>query len=250
MVDAVVLAGSPNSGPLKECSPVPYEALIPIGPKAMVQYVVEALLAARGVGRVVVVGPRELEGCLAGFPVELVPPGKDLLENVLRALERLPGAGRVLVASSDIPLLTPRAVEDFLEQCRGREADLYYPVVPREAVERSFPGPSRRTYVRLRDGVFTGGNLFLVNPEVVPRCLGFGQRFIAARKSPWKLCRLLGAVFLLRYLLRRLSIEEARDRVSRLMGIRGEVVISRYAEVGVDVDKPADLEMVAAVLRG
>ena len=44
MVDAVVLAGSTNNGPLKECSPVRHEALIPIGDKTMVEHVVDALL--------------------------------------------------------------------------------------------------------------------------------------------------------------------------------------------------------------
>lgn len=33
MVDAVVLAGSPNNGPLRECSTVSHEALIPFMPK-------------------------------------------------------------------------------------------------------------------------------------------------------------------------------------------------------------------------
>lgn len=250
MIEAVVLAGSPNSGPLKECSPVPYEALIPIGSKAMVQYVVEALLKARGIGRVVVVGPPELQGYFWESRVQLVPAGGNLLENVQRALVELPEAKRVLLVSSDIPLLTPRAVEDFLELCRDQGADLYYPIVPKEVVEKRFPGPLRRTYVSLRDGTYTGGNLFLLNPAVVPRCLEFGQRLIEARKSPWRLCRLLGAGFLLRYLLRLVSLKEAQDRVSRLLGIRGEVVISRYPEVGVDVDKPVDLELVTAVLRG
>ena len=37
MVDAVVLAGSPNNGPLRECSTVSHEALIPLGAKTMVE---------------------------------------------------------------------------------------------------------------------------------------------------------------------------------------------------------------------
>ena len=31
MVDAIVLAGSSNDGPLKDCSSARYEALIPVG---------------------------------------------------------------------------------------------------------------------------------------------------------------------------------------------------------------------------
>ncbi|MGB9804169.1 nucleotidyltransferase family protein [Desulfofundulus sp.] len=250
MVDAVVLAGSPNNGPLKECSPVPYEALIPIGSKTMVQYVVEALIRARGVDRIVVVGPRhELVNQLKDDRVRVVPAGSGLLENVQRGLEELPGTHRVLLVSSDIPLITPRAIEDFLELCKGQDADLYYPIVPKEVVERRFAVPVRRTYVSLKEGVFTGGNLFLLNPEVVSRCLPLGQQLVDARKSPLRLCRLVGLSFLFRFLLHRVTLEEAQARVSRLLGIRGVVVISHYPEVGVDVDKPVDLALVTRTLQ-
>ncbi|SHI64518.1 nucleotidyltransferase family protein [Desulfofundulus thermosubterraneus] len=250
MVDAVVLAGSPNNGPLKECSPVPYEALIPIGSKAMVQYVVEALALARGVDRIVVVGPREeLANHLKDDRVKVVPAGSSLLENVQRGLKELAGTRRVLLVSSDIPLITPRAIEDFLELCQDQEADLYYPIVPKEAVDSRFANPVRRTYVSLKEGIFTGGNLFLLNPEVVSRCLPLGEQLVAARKSPLRLCRLVGLGFLIRFLLHRVTLEEAQARVSRLLGIRGVVVISRYPEVGVDVDKPVDLALVARTLQ-
>ncbi|MBE3586905.1 MAG: nucleotidyltransferase family protein [Thermoanaerobacter sp.] len=251
MVDAVVLAGSPNNGPLRECSPVPYEALIPIGSKAMVQYVVEALMLARGVNRIVVVGPREeLVNCLQDSRVRVVSStGGGLLDNVQRGLKELPGARRVLLVSSDIPLITPRAIEDFLDLCRDQEADLYYPIIPKDAVDSRFTNPVRRTYVSLKEGIFTGGNLFLLNPEVVSRCLPLGEQLVAARKSPLRLCRLVGLGFLIRFLLHRVTLEEAQARVSRLLGIRGVVVVSRYPEVGVDVDKPVDLALVARTLQ-
>lgn len=249
MVDAVVLAGSPNNGPLKECSPVPYEALIPIGSKSMVQYVVDALVQTRGVERIVVVGPREeLANHLKGTEVLIAPAGNNLLENVQRGLVELPGTRRVLLVTSDIPLITPQAIEDFLELCQDQRADLYYPIVPREVVERRFTASVRRTYVSLKDGMFTGGNIFLVNPEVVSRCLLQGQRLVDARKSPLRLSRLVGLGFLIRFLFHRVTVEEAEARVSRLLGIRGSVIISRYPEVGVDVDKPVDLALARTLL--
>ncbi|HHW44175.1 NTP transferase domain-containing protein [Desulfofundulus thermobenzoicus] len=250
MVDAVVLAGSPNNGPLKECSPVPYEALIPIGDKSMVRYVVDALTQSRSIARIAVVGPREeLSVDLQGTGALVVPAGGSLLENVQGGMEALSGARRVLLVSSDIPLITPGAIEDFLEQCRDQRADLYYPIVPREAVESRFKSGVQRTYVSLKEGVFTGGNIFLLNPEVVSRCLPLGQQLVDARKSPLRLCRLVGLGFLLRFLLHRVTLKEAEARVSRLLGVQGCVVISRYPEVGVDVDKPVDLALVTRALQ-
>jgi len=155
--------------------------------------------------------------------------------------------GRVLLSTSDIPLLTPQSIEDFINQCQDQEADLYYPIVAKEVVESRFAN-SPRTYVNLREGMFTGGNVFLLNPAIVEECIPRGEQIIKARKSPMKLCRLVGMMFLLKFLARSITLEEAQDKVSRLLGIRGRVVISGYPEVGVDVDKPSDLELITRTL--
>lgn len=244
MVDAVVLAGSSNNGLLRECSPVPYEALIPVGPKTMVEYVVEALLKARQIRRVQVIGPaNELSPLLAGDRVSVADSAGGIMENIEAGLNRLSGEKRVLLVTSDIPMLTPSAVDDFINLCGDMSGDLYYPVISRPVVEKKFP-LTRRTYVTLKEGVFTGGNLFLINPAVFKRCVENGQKIINLRKSPLGLCRLLGLGFVIKFLVRSLTLREAEKKVSQLLGIRGVVVVSKFPEVGVDVDKPGDLELV------
>jgi GTP:adenosylcobinamide-phosphate guanylyltransferase len=67
-VDAVVLAGG---GGIEEGAPV--KALLPIGSRVMVDYVVEALKNSRGIERIVLVGPDELRSHYdqtAAFPEE------------------------------------------------------------------------------------------------------------------------------------------------------------------------------------
>ncbi|HAP93503.1 MAG TPA: hypothetical protein DCM26_02615 [Desulfotomaculum sp.] len=247
-VDAVVLAGSLNNGQLREYSPVPYEAQIPIGSKTMVEYVLDALLKSSYVERMVIAGPGDLlpPGLDTGR-VQVISPGSSVLENVQSGIDCLPSARRVLVVTSDIPLLTVQAVDGFLEQCTDQTVDLFYPVVSRDIMESRFAGV-KRTYVRLREGIFTGGNLFLLNPVVLPRCLAKGKELVAARKNPWRLSRLIGITFLIKFLLRRLSLKEAEVKVSKLLGIKGVAVISQYPEIGFDVDKPADLEQVTGIL--
>ncbi|GBF32838.1 hypothetical protein DCCM_1034 [Desulfocucumis palustris] len=242
MVDAIVLAGSPNTGPLKECSPARYEALISIGGKTMVEYVVEALNSSKKINNIVVVGPRdELAEIMPGY-VTVVPAGNSLLENLMEGLRHLSGTEKVLMATCDIPMITPQAIENFLDLCSGKQADIYYPVISKKDVERIYPCTSR-TYVSLKEGRFTGGNLFLFKPEVVEGCMKKGQQLVAARKSPVKMCKLLGTVFLIKFLLRQVSLREAESRVSTVLGVSGAVVISSYPEVGVDVDKPSDLQL-------
>jgi GTP:adenosylcobinamide-phosphate guanylyltransferase len=147
------------------------------------------------------------------------------------------------VVNADIPLITPEALNNFLTMVCDDTIDIYYPVVPKEIIQDRFPC-AERTYVNLKEGIFTGGNLFLINPDIVEVCSEKGQEFVNLRKSPIKLCKLLGLPFVIKFLLHRLSMNEVECKVSSLMNIKGAGVISSYPEVGIDVDKPSDLELV------
>ncbi len=250
MIDALVLAGSLNNGALRGCSTARYEAMIDIKGKLMVEYVVDALRQCERIGRIVIVGPKRdlAEYFKTGGREVVVEHGGHLTENVLRGLHELSGAQRVLLVTSDIPLITHQAIENFIDLCGNGQADLYYPVVPRELVEKQY-STSRRTYVQLKEGVYTGGNIFLFNPGIAEECIPRGQKLVDARKSPLKLCRLVGLLFLIKFLMKSISLQEAQKKVSNLLGIKGRVVISSYPEVGVDVDKPSDLELVSKQLE-
>ena len=249
MIDALVLAGSSNSGALSECSSADYEAMIDINGKLMVEYVIKALQDCKRIERIVIVGPKtELsEYFPPQGPVILVDQKGLLMENVLRGLKELPGAQRVLLSTSDIPLITVQGIDNFIDLCGDKQADMYYPVIAKESVEQKYSA-SNRTYVHLKEGVYTGGNIFLFNPQIVKECLLKGQQLIEARKSPIKLCLLVGMLFLIKFLTKRLSLQEAERKVSQLLEIEGKVVISPYPELGVDVDKPSDLALVAKQL--
>ncbi len=246
MYDAIILAGGEKSKELSKYTPHCYEALIDIAGKPMVTFVAEALAASRQVDRIFVLGPvAELASC--DFPPEthISASGPTIIETIRLGMRSLGHNRPVLVATADIPLLTADAVNDFLFQCGRIDADLYYPIVPKEVNEISYPG-NKRTYVRLREGVFTGGNLFLVNPAIVEQCALVAEQFIAERKHPLVLCRMLGWSFVIRFLLGVLSLKDVEKRVSELLGVQGAVVMSPYAELGIDVDKPSDLELVRA----
>ena len=55
---------------------------------------------------------------------------------------------------------------------------------------------------------------------------------------------------LLSYLAGLLTLEAALARLSRLAGAKAGVVVLPVAEAAVDVDKPEDLVLVEAILRG
>lgn len=248
MFNAVVLAGSPNTGSLKECSRAKSEALIKIGSRHMVEYVVETLLQSKLIGDIVVVGPqKELGKALKHPRVIVAEGGNTAVESLQVGLRHIETSTPVLIATSDIPLLSVEAVDDFIGLCRARQADVYYPIVSREVIEKTYPDVER-TYVSLQEGVFTGGNLFLVNPLVVDKCADLAQVIVNLRKSPFRLCQLMGLKFIIKFLLKKLSLSEVEEKVSELFEITAVAVISGYPEIGVDVDKPSDLAVVSACL--
>lgn len=244
MYDAIVLAGGVNSEQLRQYSRAEYEALIEIGGKPMVSFVVDALLNVAEIRNVVVVGPRsELSKCLVDSRIKIVESGNGIIDNVLVALDNMQPTEKVVIATADIPMLTPEAIKDFLERCSQIDADFYYPIVAKEENEKQYPG-MRRTYVKLREGTFTGGNIFLVNPQVVLNCVEAAKRIIVYRKQPLQLSRILGIKFIIQFLLGTLTLPEVARRVSEILTLRGAVIVSDYPEVGIDVDKPSDLDLV------
>ena len=215
----------------------------------MVVYVTEALAACPEVGRIFVVGPKaRLAGCPFGPTVTIVEGGDTIFSTAAKGLSLIEEDRQTIVATSDIPLLTPESVSDFVRQAAPLNAEFCYPIVTRETCENQFPGV-RRTYVRLKEGVFTGGNLFLVRPSVIQRCQQAAEEIIARRKAPLALCRLLGWRFVLGLLLGRLELPDLEKCVSKLLQLDGRVFVSRYAEIGLDVDKPSDLALVRQAAR-
>jgi len=122
-------------------------------------------------------------------------------------------------------------------------------VVERAVMERAFPG-SARTYVSLRDGRFCGGDVVLAHVHAVLSRQELLRELMARRKSPLRQARLVGIVPLLKLLSRRLSIAEAERIGGRTLGVRGKAIVSPYAELAMDVDKPHHLAIARRVLAG
>ncbi|MBC8450010.1 MAG: nucleotidyltransferase family protein [Chloroflexi bacterium] len=244
-IDALILAGAPETpDPLAVAEGVPRKVLMDVGGRPMLRWVLQALRASGRLGHLIVLGgePQDIAG-IAG-PAECLPVQGGLLDKVLAGLQRVvalhPQAEWALFACGDVPLLTPEAVNWFIDACLAEEADLYYPVVEQAVMEGDFPG-SARTYVSLREGRFCGGDAVLVRVHVALARQDLLRELMERRKSPLRQARLVGIVPLLKLLSRRLSIAEAERIGGRALGVRGKAIISSYAELAMDVDKPHHL---------
>ncbi|MEW5946986.1 MAG: nucleotidyltransferase family protein [bacterium] len=247
--DAIIMAGGEVPDDLREYTESRFKGLLRLGGRYMVEYVVDAVGGVAGVGRRVCIGPPdELGEALRGKVEKVLPPESSMMLNLKKGVGELSGAEWILVATCDVPLVTAAIIEDFLAACRRREADMYYPVVEKRVVEGKYPGVER-TYGRLRDGVFTGGNLFLVNPKVFTAHWHLIERAMALRKSPFRLLGMLGFFFIVKFVFRRLSLADIERKVEKIMGMRGVPVIVEHPEIGVDVDKESDYLLVRRILE-
>jgi len=252
-LDALVLAGAPpeNGDPLALAEGVSRKVLIDIHGHPMLWWVLQALRGSGRVHRMIVVGGKPEDVTGVEGPIEWMSSRGKLLDNVLAGLERLivlnPQAELALVVSGDMPLLTPEMVNYFIDACSREEADLYYPIVERSVMEQRFPG-SARTFVPLRDGRFCGGDMIMVRVSVALTQEKLIRDLLERRKRPWQQARLIGMRALIKFLLRRLSLAEAEELGSRALGIRGKAIVSPYAELGMDVDKPHQLAIVRQAL--
>ena len=245
-VDAVILAGAPNDGQLKEVSSEKWEATIPIYGKPMVNYVIEALKNSSRIAKIVVVAPLEIRDILTP-QIAVVEAGSSLPENIFRALDALEKENPVLLVTSDIPFIHAEAIDDFLDRCGELEGDVFYPLVSREANEQLYP-ETVRTYFTLKEGAFTGGNILLAHPQAIMNSRWIMDQIFERRKKPFKIIQMLGLFFILKFLTKQLALGELERRASEILGYRGVSIISPYPELGTDVDKPSDLELAEKII--
>ncbi len=247
MVNALVLAGSgPSDKDDKGLSNKPF---IMINGRPMVEYVIDALSHAAMVDRISVVGPKLLlERFIKDKVAHIIDQSKSIFDNLSRGIQPFKEDSRVLVAASDIPMITPGAVDHFIRTSQQLAADLCYPIVSKDINEQKFPG-TRRTYVKLKEGVFTGGNMMYLNPRMISACGEFAKKLWDYRKRPLKTSRLIGFSFSVRFLLGMLSISKLEERVSAILAYKVAAVISPYPEIGTDVDRAEDIELAKRYLQ-
>jgi hypothetical protein len=102
---------------------------------------------------------------------------------------------------------------------------------------------------KIKEGEFTGGNIFLLNPKSILDNRDKIDRIIEARKSKPELIKLFGISFVLRYLFKNLDLRSLEAKATSVLGSRVKGVPCPHAEVGFDVDKPEDYKIAMEVIR-
>lgn len=239
--NALVLAGS-RGGPdaVAQYAGVAEKAMIVIDGRTMLNRVVVALRQAGAARIVAAVSSDMVRDHALSLGVEAIAAAGGPSESAARGLVLL--GAPLLVTTCDHALLTPTWIVDFISDVPTR-ADVAVLVAHRTAIERDVP-QTKRTYLRFADGQWSGCNLFYLATPRAMKAIAFWQQVEADRKRPWRIVRRLGPLFVLRYAIGRLKLTTALNRIGELTGLRACAVVSASGLAAVDVDKPADLDLV------
>ena len=227
------------------------KSLLDVAGRPMVQWVLDAVAGSPRIDRILLVGLDEAVGLVCSKPLSYLAEQGSLLANAragIAAAGRLGGASQhLLMSTSDIPLITAEMVTFRADQIEQAGADLDYCIIERSVMEAGFPS-SRRSYVRMRDIEACGGDIHGVRLDMSYDD-ALWNRLLAARKNALKQAYLIGPDTALLLLLHLASVEWAERRIGRRLGIHARAQRCPFAQVGMDVDKPFQLEIVRQALQ-
>jgi hypothetical protein len=153
----------------------------------------------------------------------------------------------LLVTTADHALLDSKIVDQF---CRESEAaDIGIGVVERANLMKRLP-ESRRTWIKLRGGAYTGANLFALRSPSVAAAIELWRSVEQDRKKAWRLISLLGPAMLACAALRLVSLDEVLGQLGGRLALAIKAVRLTNPLAGVDVDKPEDHALVESILEG
>ncbi len=248
-MDAIVTAGGMPTldDPLASRLGNAPKSMMAVAGKPMIQWVLDALATSKGIGRVVVVGLPENVPLSFPGPLTLLPDTGSMIGNLqsgAKALAPFHTANDFLLAvSSDIPAITSAHVDWLLAQIETTPDELFFGVIERKVMEKRFPG-ANRTYLKLKDVEVCGSDMNALRINLISGGHPLAEQIISARKNPLKQAMLIGVDTLLAVFFRRVTLDQAAVRICSKLGISGRAVIVPFAELGMDVDKPHQLDLI------
>jgi GTP:adenosylcobinamide-phosphate guanylyltransferase len=253
---AIVLAADRGpDDPVAKAAGVPCKSLAPIGGIPMVFRVVKALKASEEVDAINLCGPPEsivnqtpeLGDLIASGKVNWFKNQATPSTSAYQVLQILPDEVPVILTTADHALLDARIVDHFCRQAQNTGCDVVIGIARLAEVAKAYP-QTRRTATRLADGAYCGCNLFAFLTPRARQAADFWRQVESQRKNPLRVIRVLGWIAVLRYLIGRLSLTEALDRISHRLGFKAGAVIMPFAQAAVDVDSVGDLELVKKIV--
>lgn len=256
VVNGIILGGGKISHLFAEMVGTDSKGLIQIDGRASIEYVVEAMRGVPGMRKIVLVADKSLylHHPVAAKLDGIIDEGPDIWHNLMRAIRYLNDDRKVLVSTSDIPLLTSEALCAFLGKC-DPAAELCVPITRKLPTQKLF-GNRIWVYLPLREGWITHTCNVLFDPRLLLRNQDFAERFLSRRKDLWGATGTVGLRFTIRFFLGwlfpglRFDAAEIGHEIEIMTGARKvQGVILDYPEIALDIDKPSDVDEIESFIR-
>lgn len=239
----VVAAGGLVKDPLASALGTPRKALAMVKGRTSLAWTLDAVRDA-GLTDCVIVSGDDVEPHV--HYGRLVAEGTGQVDNARRAVDAMPNADTVLFLPADAPLLSGPMLRAFVEQVEQRvdgasERWFAAGVCRLEPFQALFPR-MHVTPINLRDGAYLSGALYAASREGFFHALSVIEAMANSRKNQLGMLLKLGPLTVVKYLLHRVSIADAEERLGRLFDGQAIVVTDCDPLMAADIDDVADYD--------
>lgn len=246
-LDVILPAGGRVDATFAEQVGTHHKAIVELGGRTVLGRIIEAVRSLPEVRRIVVIGPKDVREHPDAAGADIVlDEGNTGPENIFRGLAALIGgdqaapptpnavAGRILIVTTDLPFVTGQILRQYIDLC-PKEKDFTVPLIGKNAWSDEYPG-AHATFVKLRDGEWTTGCAYLATVEGLHRAKPHIERVFEVRKSKMGIAKLLGPVFVAKWLLNRLTVSDVERKVRQLLDCSAVAVPNSPPGLAFDID--------------
>ena len=230
------------------------KSLIPFLGKPMIQWVIDILEESEFVDKIYILGLEESDAELKGN-LEYIPVQTEgmIFSKYKAGLDYLRSKNihskKIIIAFADIPGLTLKGFNEFMENVKEREGyDFILSVVPADVIEKAIPNSSR--------AVADLGKIKLVQGDILmlsPRAIEDGEKVINSFSTVRKKRSFLKLLLyiarkpkawtkILKVLLKRATLHDGIVGFERAFDCKADAILIDDPGLGMDMDVPGDYE--------
>ncbi|MDH5404730.1 MAG: NTP transferase domain-containing protein [Candidatus Heimdallarchaeota archaeon] len=247
---AFVMAGSSSKDlddPLLIKAGVTNKALINLNNKPVIEYLLQAMDEAKSIDRILVIGLDQTDIQFKGKKtIEFIKITGDRVETVFTAMnyfaETQDDQDMIIQFTSDTPFFTGEIIDHCIEKMDiTSNKDVYYGLITKEIFDKRFPN-AHRSFRKLKEGIFAGADMNCFRIRTVLDNKEATRIFLENKKSLVKTIISFSPLFIVKYALGRLSIND----IIKFFKVKFKSDVSpyfpQYAEAGMDLDYPEQIE--------